>query len=184
MSNRFAGWTSQAITKLQLKQSGSDEKAAIALKEKRARARNLLKGGGGKHSPQLNKALRDALNKKTGNADKIGQALCSMQIPHKKEFQFDPKRKFRFDYAIPDHKIAVEYEGGVYKGGRHTRTKGYARDAQKYNLALKLGWKVLRYTAIDAEIDNWEYKVVLDVQKEMEKSKTVVPLSLLMRQTI
>jgi very-short-patch-repair endonuclease len=167
---RFAGWTSQAITKLQLKQSGSDAVAAKALKEKRARQRKLLKVGVN-HNPQLNKGLTDALNGKSTNAAKIGQALNAMQIPHKREFQFDSKRKFRFDYAFPDHKIAVEYEGGVYGSkGRHTRQAGYARDAQKYNLAVKLGWKVLRYTAIDAEVENWEYKVVLEIQKEMEKT--------------
>jgi very-short-patch-repair endonuclease len=167
--SRFPGWNSQAIVKLELKQSGSDAIVAKALKEKRARQRKLLKAGVN-HSPQLNNALISALNGKSFNADKIAHALCALNIPHKREYQFDSKRKFRFDFAFPDHKLAVEYEGGVYGGkGRHTRQAGYARDAQKYNLAVKQGWKLLRYTAIDAEVKNWEFKVVLEIQKEMEK---------------
>ena len=37
------------------------------------------------------------------------------------EFRFHPERKWRFDFAWPEHKIAVEQEGGVWIQGRHTR---------------------------------------------------------------
>jgi len=60
------------------------------------------------------------------------------------ELVFHPKRKWRFDYAWPDQKVALEIEGGVYTRGRHTRGKGYENDMRKYNAALLLGWKVLR----------------------------------------
>lgn len=30
-----------------------------------------------------------------------------------KEFQFHPTRRWRFDYAIPAKKVAVEVDGGV-----------------------------------------------------------------------
>ena len=33
-----------------------------------------------------------------------------------KEFKFHPVRKWRFDYAVPEHKIALEVEGGVWTG--------------------------------------------------------------------
>ena len=57
------------------------------------------------------------------------------------------KRRFRFDFAIEDKKIAIEYEG-VYKGkSRHTTASGYSEDTIKYNLAVIEGWRVLRYTA-------------------------------------
>lgn len=68
--------------------------------------------------------------------------------PLHREFQFHPVRKFRFDYAFPKLKIAVEYEGGIFTQGRHTKGVGYARDCYKYNLALSLGWKVFRITPI------------------------------------
>ncbi len=63
-----------------------------------------------------------------------------------KEHKFHPKRKWRFDYAIPDHKIALEVEGGVWTGGRHTSSSGFLKDMEKYNTATLMGWRVLRTT--------------------------------------
>jgi len=62
------------------------------------------------------------------------------------EYRFHPSRKWRFDFAWPKYKIAVEVEGGNYSQGRHTRGKGFTNDCEKYNSALQLGWKVLRFT--------------------------------------
>jgi very-short-patch-repair endonuclease len=42
--------------------------------------------------------------------------------------------------------IAVEIEGGVFTSGGHSRGKGYEKDCEKYNAAVKLGWRVLRYS--------------------------------------
>ena len=63
-----------------------------------------------------------------------------------KEYRFHPTRRWRFDYALPQHKVAVEVEGGVWTGGRHIRPKGFLGDVEKYNAAAVLGWKVLRVT--------------------------------------
>lgn len=63
------------------------------------------------------------------------------------EMEFHPERKFRFDWAIPSVKIAIEYEGVFASKSRHTTVSGYTEDCVKYNEAIKLGWKVLRYTA-------------------------------------
>lgn len=60
-----------------------------------------------------------------------------------------PGRKFRFDYAFPDIKLAIEYEGINSKNSRHTNIKGYTNDCIKYNLATLNGWHVLRYTCIN-----------------------------------
>jgi len=56
------------------------------------------------------------------------------------------KRRWRFDYAIPDKKIAIEIEGGVWISGRHNRASGFLKDMEKYNTATILGWRVLRFT--------------------------------------
>jgi very-short-patch-repair endonuclease len=66
-----------------------------------------------------------------------------MPIP---EHRFLHGRRFRFDFAWPDQKIALECEGGVWTGGRHTRGKGFLSDMEKYNHAASLGWLVLRCT--------------------------------------
>lgn len=65
------------------------------------------------------------------------------------EFKFHPERNFRFDWAFPDQKIALEYEGLMAEKSRHTTISGYSNDCEKYNQAQILGWKVLRYTALN-----------------------------------
>ena len=66
-----------------------------------------------------------------------------------KEYRFHSTRKWRFDYAIPEHKIAIEVEGGVWTGGRHTSPQGFLGDMEKYNTATVMGWRVLRTTPED-----------------------------------
>jgi very-short-patch-repair endonuclease len=62
------------------------------------------------------------------------------------EWQFDTKRKWRFDFAWPEVRVALEVEGGVFTNGRHTRASGFIKDMEKYNRAAVLGWRVLRTT--------------------------------------
>ena len=72
--------------------------------------------------------------------------LCRSDLKQEcvKEFKFHPTRKWRFDYAIPEHKIAIEVEGGVWTGGRHTSPQGFLGDMEKYNTATLMGWRVFR----------------------------------------
>lgn len=93
-------------------------------------------------------------NKSIKDDDPIGlqhivSILLELKIPYKREHRFHDKRRFRFDLAITEHKIAIEYEGIFSKHSRHTNVKGYSVDADKYNLAQSLGWTVLRYTAMN-----------------------------------
>jgi very-short-patch-repair endonuclease len=77
----------------------------------------------------------------------MGQYVC--------EYKFHPSRCWRFDFAFPGYKIAVECEGGVYINGRHNRGKGFSDDLIKYNSAVMLGWRVLRFTPqqVDLVVD-------------------------------
>ena len=63
-----------------------------------------------------------------------------------REYRFDARRKWRFDFAWVHERLAVEIEGGAYTGGRHARGGGFERDAEKYNAATLAGWRVLRFT--------------------------------------
>lgn len=64
-----------------------------------------------------------------------------------REYKFVDDRRWRFDFAWPDKKLAVEVEGGTSFGrSRHSRGDGFERDAAKYNRASREGWVVLRYT--------------------------------------
>lgn len=66
-----------------------------------------------------------------------------------KELKFHPMRRWRFDYAIPDVKVAIEIDGGLFgKGhlGRHSGGMGQKNDMEKMNAAAVLGWAVLHFT--------------------------------------
>lgn len=58
-----------------------------------------------------------------------------------REYRF---KGWRFDFAWPKLKVAVEIDGGTYMGGDHVRGKGYQRDCMKNNAAQVEGWSVLR----------------------------------------
>jgi very-short-patch-repair endonuclease len=83
--------------------------------------------------------------------EEIKQKLNLLKIDFVTEHRFHPTRKFRFDIALIEHKIAIEYEGIVTDKSRHTNMVGYTNDCRKYNLAQALGWRVLRYTALNSE---------------------------------
>ncbi len=73
--------------------------------------------------------------------------IRAMQLPiPEQEHRFAPPRRFRFDFAWPEQKLAVEIEGGTWGKSRHTTGKGYGKDCEKYNLAVLMGWRVLRFT--------------------------------------
>lgn len=63
------------------------------------------------------------------------------------EFRFHADRKWRFDYAIEDLKIGIEYDGGIFdKLPSHSSVGGILRDIEKLNEAQLDGWIVVRVT--------------------------------------
>lgn len=74
------------------------------------------------------------------------------------EYRFHPTRKFRFDWAWPAAKVAMEIEGGIYGRGKkcktcgrrgvagHTSVERLKTDMEKYTSAAILGWRLLRVT--------------------------------------
>ena len=62
------------------------------------------------------------------------------------EYCFAPPRRWKFDFALEDHRIAIELEG---IGGRHQFTAGFLADMEKYNEAASRGWRLLRFTSRD-----------------------------------
>lgn len=59
------------------------------------------------------------------------------------ELEFHPERGWRFDWAFPGQKLAIEIEGW----GRHQTYTGYRGDCEKYNAAVLHGWRILRFMA-------------------------------------
>jgi len=74
------------------------------------------------------------------------------------EYQFDGTRKWRFDWAWPAQRVALEIEGGIYGRGKkcpacgrravagHTSIQRLKTDMEKYNAAVILGWRLIRVT--------------------------------------
>jgi hypothetical protein len=78
----------------------------------------------------------------------LDQQMTLLGLPEwVSEYQFKKPRRWRFDRAWPHLRLAVEVEGGIWSGGRHTRGKGYEDDCVKYNEAAILGWRVIRVTS-------------------------------------
>lgn len=106
-------------------------------------------------------------------ADYVARVIEHAGLPEpEREHRFSPCRRWRFDFAWPAHRLAVEVEGGT-RGrpvtchacgvrvrartrdgtvGREVRLSGahgagrMSTDAEKYNAAALAGWIVLRYT--------------------------------------
>ena len=76
--------------------------------------------------------------------EKHSQRERPLLLGLEKEFKFCETRRFRFDFAYPHKKIAVECDGGQWlpNGGRHNRDS----DREKLNIAASLGWTVFRYS--------------------------------------
>lgn len=80
--------------------------------------------------------------------------------PHCREYRFHKTRRWRFDFAWPDRKLAVEIQGGIFVGGAHTRGAGFRADREKINAAILDGWRVLEFT--DREVTNGEALCVIE----------------------
>lgn len=96
---------------------------------------------------------------KSGAANKmlLGLMIQSVFGEMETEFRFHPNRKWRFDYAVPSIKLAVEYDGHGLTGrnraanshvGGHASLTGMSGDCEKINEAQRLGWRVVRFTAL------------------------------------
>ena len=79
----------------------------------------------------------------------------SMGLDPVQEYGFHDKRRWRFDFAFPEEKIAVEIEGGTFGKSRHTTGTGYEKDCEKYNSAVLNGWRVFRFTGKMITVDNF-----------------------------
>lgn len=78
--------------------------------------------------------------------ESFGRQVKLLALPEPtREYRFHPVRRWRIDFAWPEQKLAVELEGGIFSGGRHTRGAGFLADCEKTNTLTLLGWRVLRF---------------------------------------
>ncbi len=109
--------------------------------------------------------------KKKSKDDLIVLALESRYgLTPTREHRFHETRRWRFDFAFPDLKVALEKEGGVFMGGagRHTSGAGFTKDCEKYSVAAGLGWLVIRATT--TQINKWAFLPWLDAAIELRQN--------------
>lgn len=99
-----------------------------------------------------------------GENERLLYEILNDAYPHQWESEYKGinGRKFRFDCANPEKKIAIEIEGGLWITGRHNRPVGMIQDLEKYNLAVLEGWKILRYTPEMLVKTPW--KIIRDIR--------------------
>ena len=71
------------------------------------------------------------------------------------EYRFASPRRWRFDYAWPEFMFAVELDGifgfdvkGNQIIGGHRTVDAFLKNAEKFEKALQLGWRVYRVPSI------------------------------------
>jgi len=76
--------------------------------------------------------------------------LCISGLPKpEREYRFHPVRRWRWDFAWPAQKLAVEVDGGAFATGGHSRAIPQAGDNDKTNSAINLGWRVLKFNTFN-----------------------------------
>ena len=92
------------------------------------------------------------MTKRTELEDRLAEQLDAVKIPYQREFYFAKHLRrpttgrpymYKADFFIEPN-ILVEVEGGIWTGGRHTQPKGFIADIEKYNLATKIGYRLIR----------------------------------------
>jgi len=97
-----------------------------------------------RHDPALARKLYASVPSKL--EETLAFQMKAIGINPDREYRFHPPRKWRFDFAFPAQKVAIEAEGGTWTNGRHTRGAGFGLDCEKYNQASLDGWTLLRFT--------------------------------------
>lgn len=85
--------------------------------------------------------------------DKLDQWIIDLSLPSpQKEHRPGIAKKFRLDYAWPEHKIAVELNGGTFQRMGHSTGRGIQRDYVKLNYCQILGWLVIQFDSSMGEL--------------------------------
>lgn len=76
----------------------------------------------------------------SGYTELLAQQCRMVKLPAPVlELRFAAPRRWRFDLAWEAERLAVEVDGGIWKGGRHTRGQGYENDCVKFAEAVIRG---------------------------------------------
>ena len=113
----------------------------------------LRKAPAGVSPPAKRKRTKAEHPDREGQFLKLWSVFAADKPQPVRQFIFHETRKWRFDFAWPQYKVAVEIDGGVYqtKATGHRSISGVVSQMEKLNLAQIAGWKVLRFHANDLD---------------------------------
>lgn len=80
----------------------------------------------------------------TPSEQEFAAQLKDAGIAFEREYAFAKARKWRFDFAFPGQRVAIEVDGDV-----HRLRDRFLGDRAKLNQAVMLGWRVLRFGAAE-----------------------------------
>ena len=98
--------------------------------------------------------------KRQSAVDEMALQVRAYKLPEpEREHMFameQMRRKWRFDFAFMQQKVALEVEGLVVRkvdgqvivSGRHATVDGMRNDMEKYAYAALLGWTLLRFEQV------------------------------------
>lgn len=85
------------------------------------------------------------------------------------EYRFHPERRYRIDYAFPEQKVAIEFDGYRSHG---ISLSGFRDGLRRQNLLVLLGWRVLRYSILDLRDPD---RIVREVRELLSRARTPAP---------
>jgi hypothetical protein len=107
-----------------------------------------------KAKPAKLNAIKNAVNKDKWEVPFLrlwGMMYPDLPMP-KRDYAFYAGRRWKYDFAWPSLKVAVELHGGGGKS-RHTTVAGHAKDCEKMNAGAATGWRLLQYNVIRLKND-------------------------------
>jgi len=87
----------------------------------------------------------------TSPAGQLAYQCARAGIAYAREVKFHASRKWRFDFVFPNPgvKLALEINGGLFVGGRHTQGAALLKEYDKLSEAAIAGYRVLFVTPQD-----------------------------------
>jgi len=70
---------------------------------------------------------------------------------YRRQVRFHSKRRWKFDFAFEDIKLAIEIHGGTYSRGAHSRGPHQRKDFEKWSIAGIDRWVILHFDTKDVQ---------------------------------
>jgi very-short-patch-repair endonuclease len=106
--------------------------------------------------------------------------LRALDIAYQREVVLFPeKKKWRYDFLLPEMRVVIEVHGGIWHKGGHNTGTGLTRDYSKMNYAATAGYRTLQYSTEqvirgDAILDVKTIEVFDGVTRRKEKGNYIL----------